>query len=143
MSLSLLSHPEFIGKLKDIEDSRPEYDKPIDPESSLYASFVPEEDRIRCNAVRNADADGLADFHPNFTDERLPELLLHYKAKNFPISLAEDEVKKWEEYRRARLERKSKTFLKELEELSQSETADKFILEELKLWYESLASSDI
>ncbi len=138
---SLRSHPEFASKMKTIEESRPEYDKPFDAESALYASFVPEVDRIRCNAVRNADADGLADFHPNFVDERLPELLLHYKAKNFPKSLAEDELKKWEEYRRARLERKAPAFLKELETLTNTD-ADSHILEELKLWYESLAAVD-
>ena len=139
---SLLAHPEFVDKIREIEESRPEYDKPIDPESALYASFVPEVDQIRCNAVRNADADGLADFHPNFADERLPELLLHYKAKNFPSSLSEDEQKKWEEYRRSRLERKAPAFLKELEELEKSGDADPYILEELRLWYQSLASVD-
>lgn len=138
---SLLSHPEFIDKMMTIEDARPSYDTPIDPESALYASFVPEVDRIRCNAVRNADADGLADFHPNFTDERLPELLLHYKAKNFPTSLSADETKKWETYRRARLERFSPTFVKEIEELEKNH-ADQFIIDELKLWYESLSESD-
>ena len=71
-------------------------------------------------------------------DERLPELLLHYKAKNFPISLSEDETKKWEEYRLSRLKRQEPYFLKELERIAMDEK-NSFIVEELKLWYESLA----
>lgn len=115
---------EFAGKARD-------------PESSLYDSFIPDLDRARMTAVREGDADSLADFHPNFADERLPELLLHYKAKNFPTSLTEDETKKWRAYRTARLSRQSGPFIAEWQKYK-SEGADKFILDELYLWYQSL-----
>ena len=134
----LLKHPEFAEQMRTQDEDRPEYEPPVDMEAALYNSFVPEIDKVRCNAVRNADANTLADFHPNFADERLPELLLHYKAKNFPTALAEEEMAKWEEYRQARLGRQAPKFLKELEKFTK-EGADQFILDELKLWYESLA----
>ena len=131
----LLKHPEFAEKMRAEIEDRPEFPPAVDPESALYDGFLNDHDRIRCNAVRNADATKLADFHPDFTDERLPELLLHYKAKNFPTSLSEAEEAKWQEYRVARLNRKAESFLKELEAVREK---DDFIAEELKLYYESL-----
>jgi len=131
----LLKHPEFAEKMRAEIEDRPEFPPAVDPESALYDGFLNDHDRIRCNAVRNADATKLADFHPDFTDERLPELLLHYKAKNFPTSLSEAEEAKWQEYRAARLNRKAESFLKELEAVREK---DDFIAEELKLYYESL-----
>lgn len=131
----LLKHPEFAEKMRADIENRPEFPPAIDAESALYDGFLNDHDRIRCNAVRNADETKLADFHPDFVDERLNDLLLHYKAKNFPKSLSEDEEKKWQEYRNARLNRKVPTFLAELEKLHDK---DEFVAEELKLYYESL-----
>ena len=135
------THSELIKKLKNEENSREGIQAGVDPESSLYSSFLPDSDRPRLSAGRNADENDLADFHPVFADPRLPELLLHYKAKNFPTSLSESETKKWEEYRQARLNRQAPAFLSELEKFKKS-GADDFILEELFLWYESLKESD-
>lgn len=164
---SLLAHPEFTEQMREREENRPEWPVPIDPESALYDGFLSDPDRVKCNAVRNAGRDAtsptgtfsakaatqrLADFHPDFTDERLPELLLHYKAKNFPSSLSDNEQAKWEEYRSARLSRQAPAFLKQLKDLSKLSAEgkptpsglpiDPFLLEELTLWYQSLLPSD-
>ncbi|MBQ6130585.1 exodeoxyribonuclease I, partial [Candidatus Saccharibacteria bacterium] len=102
---------------------------------------TPDEDKTRLSSVRSGDENSLADFHPLFKDPRLPELLLHYKAKNFPTSLSEQETEEWEAYRQSRLNRQAPLFLAELEKFKKS-GADDFILEELFLWYESLKESD-
>ncbi len=144
---SLKSHPEIIKQLKKEFDSD-EYDKkPVDVEASLYDSFVPDADRLRLSAIRTSNASSLADFHPNFADERLPELLLHYKAKNFPSTLSDEETKKWQEYRHARLNRQSPVFLSELKKFkTEAEKTNNeehlFLLEELSLWYQSLQDAD-
>ncbi len=141
-NLQLLnSHLDLFNQLQKEEHSHEGIKPGVDPESSLYSSFVPDSDKLRLSAVRNSNANDLADFHPVFADPRLPELLLHYKAKNFPTSLSESETKKWEDYRRARLSRQAPPFLAELEKFKKS-GADDFILEELFLWYESLKESD-
>lgn len=134
---SLLSHPEFAEQQRALIESKSEFPPAIDPESALYDGFIDNYDRNKCNAVRNATENQLVDFHPDFTDERLPELLLHYKAKNFPRSLTEDEVKKWQAYRKTRLERQAPAFLAELEKVT-----DDFIKEELRLYFESLNDGD-
>lgn len=148
---SLRRHPEFIERMAKL--NRPDYPKSTDAESALYDGFIEGQDRILCATVRNNFADDLADYHPPFHDERLPELLLHYKAKNFPNSLAADEAEKWEEYRKQRLEQQSVDFLKELGRIQAqlarggtfgTKTAEEcqYLLEELKLWYESLQPTD-
>ena len=91
-------------------------------------------DRLKVEAVRNADVSHLADFQPDFIDERLPELLLHYKGRNYPECLSESEAVKYEEYRRKRLERLAPKFMAEIEKVE-----DDFIKDELMLYLQSLA----
>lgn len=146
---SLKKHPEFVARMQKVIDAKPEWPPSVDAESALYDGFLNDHDRLLCQVVRSNGADDLADFHPDFADERLPELLLHYKAKQFPESLAADEVPKWEEYRAKRLNSQAPKFLKELEgiqsDLNQGKqfgdksAADcEFLVQELMLWYQSL-----
>ncbi len=129
----LLGHPEFAEKVREAYENRPEFPKAIEPEAALYDGFLNDNDRVKTAAVRNAGLAKLADFHPDFSDERLPELLLHYKGRNYPESLSEDEMKKWQAYRLVRLERQAPKFLAELEQVQ-----DDFIKEELLLYMQSL-----
>ena len=139
---SLLAHPDFAEQMRSANEDKPEWPPAVDPEAALYDAFLPDPDRITCNMVHNATANQLADLHPNFLDERLPELLLHYKARNYPTALSEQEAEQWEQYRRARLERQQPSFVAALEKLSADPATDDFILTELQLWYESLANTD-
>lgn len=144
---SLQRHPEFIQRMAELP--RPDYPKAIDVESRLYDGFISPRDQTLCATIRNNDANHLADYHPPFQDDRLPELLLHYKAKNFPDSLDAHEQEKWEKYRRQRLERQSSAFLAALKRIQEHLADDHpygnrsvedcaFLVEELMLWYESL-----
>ena len=135
----LLKHPEFAEQMRSEYENRPEFPPAIEPEAALYDGFLDNTDRIKVAAVRNADGNKLADFHPDFHDPRLPDLLLHYKGRNFPESLSETEAKKWEEYRRARLERMAPKFLESLKRIY---TQDEFVAEELKLYFEDVFALD-
>ena len=138
---ALQSHADLLKRLRS-EHLADKYDKaPYDAETALYDGFLDDRDRVRTTAIRDMNAEKLADYHPNFADERLPELLLHYKAKNFPTSLTDPETEKWEEYRRKRIERQSTTFIAEMQKF-QKEGADEFILQELYLWFQSLQDPD-
>jgi exonuclease I len=70
----------------------------------------------------------------------MDELLLRYKGRNFPNSLDENEQKKYEKYRIERLKSQEKSFVDEIERLK--DTMDPGIIEDLLLWYQSLAASD-
>jgi len=142
---ALLAQPEFAETLRTIFENRPEFKKSTDPESQLYDSFVGDRDRLRIETVRNASADELADFHPEFQDERLPELLVRYKARSFPASLTKDEQSAWEAWRSERLSAQLPGFTKSLQRLALERTDERaqYILQELQLWAENvLPASD-
>lgn len=141
----LLSAPAFAENVRSLYEGRPEFPKDPDPEAQLYDGFVPDMDRLRIEKVRTADQNALADLHPEFTDERLNELLLHYKARNYPKSLAEDEVVRWEAWRAERIKKQLPAFMQRLQELSVQYSGDdskNYILQELQLWAESIIPFD-
>lgn len=132
---------EFSEKmLKIFEEKKDSYQKSDDVDCQLYDGFIPDSDKLKMKDVRSRNANELADYHPFFEDPRLSELLLHYKGRNFPNSFDENEQKAWEKYRVNRLQAQEKTFIKELEEIK--DEMDPSILEDLLLWYQSLASND-
>ena len=135
----LLKYPDFAEKLRGIFENKPAFKKLPDPEAQLYDGFLNDRDRLRVEAVRNADERELADFHPEFQDERLTPLLLHYKARNFPRSLSEDDLAQWETWRAQRLQTQLPQFMAALQRLAPTATDEQqFILQELQLWVEAV-----
>ena len=136
----LLSRPDFSEKIRTLFENSPAFKKNINPEAQLYDSFLPDKDRSLLYMIQNANANKLADLQPNFIDERLPELLLHYKARNYPTSLSEEESIKWEEWRAAHINSQLPNFIKSMQKLSSGNLPEdkSFMLEELKLWAESI-----
>jgi exodeoxyribonuclease-1 len=140
----LLSAPHFAENIRTLIENKPEFKKLSEPEAQLYDSFLSDRDRLRVETVRNASAQELADFHPEFTDERLSPLLLHYKARNFPRILSEDEAKAWEAWRSERIKRQLPDFMKSLQRLATTTDESKqFILQEAQLWAESVIPADV
>lgn len=136
----LLAHPEFAEKLRTIFENKPEFTRSPDPEAQLYDGFLNDRDRLRAEAVRNASERELADFHPNFADERLPGLLLHYKARNFPKTLSDDERAMWQTWRAARVQAQLPKYMAALQRLAASmlDPDKEFIVQELQLWAGSI-----
>lgn len=129
----LIRHREFVERVRTEFENYPEFPKALEPEAAIYEGFLNDTDRIKVSAVRNAETNKLADFHPEFIDERLPELLLHYKGRNYPETLSESEVEMYEKYRQERLNRQLPKFMKEIELVK-----DDFVKEELLLYIQSL-----
>jgi exodeoxyribonuclease-1 len=139
----LLSVPEFAENIRTIFENREEYKKSPNPESQLYDGFVSDADKMRTEIVRNATENELADFHPNFIDERLNPLLMHYKARNFPKSLSQDEATEWEKWRADRIMRGLPAYMNSLQKLASTTDDNKlFILQELHLWAESIMPAE-
>ncbi|WP_339547914.1 exodeoxyribonuclease I [Pseudomonas sp. RA_35y_Pfl2_P32] len=74
-----------------------------DPEQQLYDGFIGDRDRRLCEQVRTADPQQLAQEQWPFDDERLPELLFRYRARNFPETLNEQEQERWKLFCQQRL----------------------------------------
>jgi len=75
----------------------------LDPEQQLYDGFVGDRDRRLCEQVRTAEPLQLAQAHWPFDDERLPELLFRYRARNFPETLNFEEQQRWKLFCQQRL----------------------------------------
>ncbi len=143
----LRKNPHFAENLRSAFERRSEVfqdkssaEKPA-PEARLFEGFVSRSDDIKIEAVRNSTDRELADFHPDFTDERLTDLLLHYKARSFPKSLSSQEKELWEEYRVENLQKMMPNFMKEFQEIANNQnlnSQEEYILEEIKLWLENI-----
>lgn len=75
----------------------------IDPEQQLYDGFIGDRDRRLCEQVRNAEPLHLGQEQWPFDDERLPELLFRYRARNFPETLNGEEQERWKSFCQQRL----------------------------------------
>lgn len=140
---TLLAHPDFAEKLRTIFERKKDYPATVDPEAQLYDGFLADRDALRVEAVRSADEQTLADFHPDFADERLAPLLLHYKARNFPKSLSESECAQWDQWRAARISTQLPGFIKSLARIVKTaDDSQQFMIQELQLWAESIMPVD-
>jgi exodeoxyribonuclease-1 len=140
----LLAAPHFAEVIRGLFENRAEFKKSPDAEAQLYDGFVADRDRLRIETVRNANERELADFHPEFGDERLAPLLLHYKARNYPKTLSQGEAATWESWRGARIAAQLPSFMKSLQRLAATIKDDdkQFVLQELQLWAESVMPAD-
>ncbi|MDR0956143.1 MAG: exodeoxyribonuclease I [Candidatus Nomurabacteria bacterium] len=159
---------DLADKIAAAWNRRPAFKKSTDVDAQLYDSFAPDADKAKIRAVAAAEPDALADFHPDFTDARLPELLLRYKARNFPKTLSNVEAKQWESWRQQKVAASLPDFAKNwtwLKAIKDGQTLDlksdkeksqfaslkrrtppakidDYVLEELKLWAESIAPDE-
>lgn len=119
-----------------------------DPDEQLYAGgFISPTDRQKLNWVLQQPPESLGELEVRFEDERLQEMLFRYRARNYPDTLMDEELERWEDFRQQRLISPGKGWLsleafgKELQRLAESPgiTPEKLhILEELHLYGESL-----
>ena len=119
-----------------------------DPDHMLYSGgFFSDHDRSLMEQVRATEPQALATLDLAFQDPRLEEMLLRYKARNFPHVLTEDEAQRWEEYRSRKLLQGDAgcysipQLFQDLNTMVQNpemSDADRHILEELALYAESI-----
>ncbi|MFF7707112.1 exodeoxyribonuclease I [Pseudomonas sp. NPDC007930] len=93
----------WAAALPEVYSSGEGFPEQEDPEQQLYGGFIGDRDRKLCEAVRNADAEGLRQGNWIFDDARLPELLFRYRARNYPGSLSGEETQRWLAFCQARL----------------------------------------
>jgi len=140
----LLSDKTFGERIRSVWEARSLPKTVDDVEFQLYEGFFGDKDAQQMRKVRERDTRKLADWHPTFDDPRLEELLLHYKARNFPTSLDEAEEKAWKAYKNGRLlnglpgQASLEEYMKRLQKMT---TGNKFLREQLKLYGELLAPS--
>ena len=71
-----------------------------DPDGQLYSGgFFSRDDNQRFDSIRNTAAEELSNLHFNFDDGRLQEMLFRYRARNYPETLSQEEIRQWDNYR--------------------------------------------
>jgi exodeoxyribonuclease-1 len=140
---------ELYNKIKQIYES-PAKRITRDVEQSLYTGgFLGWEDAKKIAEIPLTSSEKLAKQTITFKDNRLPELLFRYLARNYPNDLLDKDKKKWHEYRKIRLssnltEHKIlgfndfKTLWQEQWQKSANNTAEQQLLTELKDYAEKL-----
>ena len=121
-----------------------------DADGRLYDGFLNDQDRTALRLVRAAAPEELGDLADDLGDDRLKALLPLYKARNFARKLTNDEREAWEQFRTRRLmdggttSRMAKFFarLQELGATTHLSDEQRYLLEELKLYAESIMPSD-
>jgi exodeoxyribonuclease-1 len=130
--------------------ARPAGDDAPDVDEDLYGSFLGDADRRRLERLRALDPRELALTRTGFDAPRLPELLLRYRARNFPDTLSAQDARHWQAHRRARLLQGAGGALTvqalfdridTLAEMAQDERAQA-VLEALYEWGEHIAPED-
>ena len=74
-----------------------------DVDEDLYGGFVGSDDRRTLERLRALPPDMLAAKRVAFHDPRLDELLFRYRARNFPLTLDDEERERWHRHRAERL----------------------------------------
>lgn len=132
---------------KQLELRKSRYKNETDADFQIYESFVGSQDKSKMSTVRAASKDELADFNPEFSDQRLEALLPRYKARNSAKSLNETERELWEKYRTTRLidgrqgQLSVLDFMNRIDTLKTENSNDTnkiYLLEELLLYAQSI-----
>ena len=115
-----------------------------DVDEDLYGGFIGNNDRRTLNRLRTLAPEMLASEKVSFDDARLDEIFFRYRARNFPATLSQAEIERWERHRAERLfegsGRTLESYMSEIDTLS--ETADERgeeILGALYDWAEAIA----
>ncbi len=141
---SPLLQQEIKQKLHTVFSHNP-FPQENDPDKNLYGGgFFSDEDKQRMEQLRQLSADELASAEFDFKDDRLPEMLFRYRARNYPQTLSESERLRWNDYRRHKFENKEGDDSLNLESFKQilavrlqdDQLADKQkqVLHELQQW---------
>ena len=115
-------------------------------DARLYDDFFSNEDKNKMRVVRASGLDELRSLSLVFADDRLELLLPLYKARNYPRSMSDEERATWEQFKGRKLlgggteSRAAKYFgrLSELAERKDLTDAQRYLLEELQLYGQSV-----
>lgn len=92
------------GVVEKIQDaiSQGSFEQHDDPDLMLYqGEFFSASDKQVMTELRNSAPVDLMRFSQSFQDNRLPEMLTRYRARNFPSELDKVEQESWNDYRRS------------------------------------------
>lgn len=86
-------------KLQSVYDV-PREETEVDADHALYTGgFFSDHDRALMEQIKSADAMAIGSKEWPFEDARLKTLLFRYRARNYPATLSENEIERWQRHR--------------------------------------------
>ena len=108
------NYRKLFGGYKQVQEMRQklslvygqrDYEPVSDPDHMLYSGgFFSNDDQARIAQIRTTSPEELGNVSLPFRDSRLEEMLFRYRARNWPELLTDEEVDRWNSFRRQRLE---------------------------------------
>ena len=141
----LCAAPDFFQRVATAYTSRA-FELFGDVDVALYDGFLDNADAASLAQIRRASPKQLAKMRFDFHDQRLPELLFRYRARNWPETLKPEEMERWEQMRLQRLTQSdgNMTFaefsalIAVLREAYKTDESARQILDELEVWGKDL-----
>jgi exodeoxyribonuclease-1 len=153
----LTKHPDFYQKLvnatirldRKYQTSLVADEQAVD--AMLYDGFFDNKDQTQMSVIRALHKDEIRGFVPDFQDVRLALLYPLYKARNFRQYMTNEEQERWEAYKTTKLtsgglKSPASQYFEKLQtiQLAHAHTNDEqYLLEELKLYGESILPSEV
>jgi len=130
---ALKGAPGLVEKIQEAFSQRT-FDDSEDPDSQLYSGgFFSDADRRTMDEICRTEPGALAAFTGRLQDDRLDEMLLRYRARNWPERLNAAEQEQWNRYRAQRWQKDDllATVEAELTRLRSEPDKDQAVLESL------------
>lgn len=107
----LQSHKSIIrDKVSDIFVDEREFAQSDNVETTLYQGFFSDADKNNMAILRTLNPDELAAHGLAFADNRVAELLFHYRARHYPQTLSKAEQTRWQKYCNQQIDAKAEVF---------------------------------
>lgn len=135
------AHPEIREKLVDLFANESPFEPSANVDTQLYNGFFSEGDLHSMEIIRETEPKNLPALDLSFHDPRLEKLLFNYRARNYPATLDEKEMHRWQDHCRIYFEENIESWLAELNRLAEhyQDDAEKMtILEQLYQYVGSL-----
>ncbi len=97
------SRSDLVQRLRNVFADRPAR-RHSDPDLQIYSGdFFPDEDREEFEIIRTMPPERLKHDPPRLYDQRAPEMLWRYVARNYPEALTEEEWERWKSFCASRI----------------------------------------
>lgn len=96
----LRENPQVREKVVALFSEQAPFTAAKDVDGQLYDGFFSDADRSAMNIIRSTLPENLPALDLSFNDERIPELLFRYRARNWPATLTHSEQQRWLNHRK-------------------------------------------
>ncbi|CAG9296690.1 exodeoxyribonuclease I [Celerinatantimonas diazotrophica] len=142
LSLEKLKNAQQIrDKLIEVFSESRSFENDADVDGELYSGFIGKGDKALMEMLHSSDPAAISKEAFIFEDKRLNQLLLRYKARNYPYALTDAEQQQWMSHRQSVLPAQIEKRLLDIETLAQThqhEPAKLTILKSIYHYIESL-----